>query len=264
MEAPLLVNMDQVLQEFLWIVNDPLAVPSFHAQPARSLPPEAKAAGADGGGQPAPPRIRLALPDGRQRRAAPGDRAPRGGLRRDAAPTRSSSPTAGWKPLYLALRSVAAAGRHHRAGSPTYFHLLQVIESLGIRALEIPSHPRDGISLEALEARHARGGAVKACVLLPNFPSPMGSLMPVERKRAGATRMAERRITLIEATSTASSASANSARRCSRASMPGRRHPLSAFTKTVAPATTHRLGGAGRHFLKTQALKFRTSVACRW
>ena len=41
MEAPSLVNMDQV-QEFLWIVNDPLAVPSFHAQPARSLLPEAK------------------------------------------------------------------------------------------------------------------------------------------------------------------------------------------------------------------------------
>ena len=31
MEAPSLVNMDQVLQEFLWIVNDPLAVPSFQA-----------------------------------------------------------------------------------------------------------------------------------------------------------------------------------------------------------------------------------------
>ena len=39
---------------------------------------------------------------------------------------------------------------------------------------------------------------MKACVLLPNFPNPMGSLMPVERKRALVQLMAERRITLIE------------------------------------------------------------------
>ena len=73
--SAVLVNMDQVLQEFLWIVNDPLAVPSFHAPAGALAAARGQAAGADGGGEPAPPRIRLAPPDGRQRRAAPGDRA---------------------------------------------------------------------------------------------------------------------------------------------------------------------------------------------
>ena len=169
----------------------------------------------------------------------------------------------GLEAVYLALRTVASAGDTIVLESPTYFHLLQVIESLGMRALEIPTHPRDGISLEALEFATREPGAVKACVLLPNFPNPMGSLMPVERKQALVQLARERGITLIESDI------------YGELHFGEQRPPVlksfdaeadiilcSAFTKTVAPG--YRIGwvAPGRHFLKTQALKFRTSVAC--
>ncbi len=263
MEAPSLVNMDQVLQEFLWIVNDPLAVPSFHAQPARSLLPEAKLQHLLAG-------VNRRHPEYASRCQMEGSAALRQEIARRAVgsgvqlrPEEIVITNGGLEAVYLALRSVAGAGDTIVLESPTYFHLLQVIESLGMRALEIPTHPRDGISLEALEFATRTPGAVKACVLLPNFPNPMGSLMPVERKRELVKLTAERGITLIESDI------------YGELYFGEQRPPVlksfdaeadvilcSAFTKTVAPG--YRIGwvAPGRHFLKTQALKFRTSVAC--
>ena len=263
MEAPSLVNMDQVLQEFLWIVNDPLAVPSFHAQPARELLPEAKLQHLLAG-------VNRRHPEYASRCQMEGSAALRQEIARRAVasgvplrPDEIVITNGGLEAVYLALRSVASAGDTIVLESPTYFHLLQVIESLGMRALEIPTHPRDGISLEALEFATRERGAVKACVLLPNFPNPMGSLMPVERKRELVTLMGERGITLIESDI------------YGELHFGEQRPPVlksfdaeadvilcSAFTKTVAPG--YRIGwvAPGRQFLKTQALKFRTSVAC--
>ena len=263
LEGPSLVNMDQVLQEFLWIVNDPLAVPSFHPQPARSLLPEAKLQALMAG-------VNRRHPEYASRCQMDGSAALRQQIARRAVssgvqlrPDEIVITNGGLEAVYLALRTVAAAGDTIVLESPTYFHLLQVIESLGMRALEIPSHPRDGISLEALELATREPGAVKACVLLPNFPNPMGSLVPVERKRALVQLAVERGITLIESDI------------YGELYFGEQRPPVlksfaadadvmlcSAFTKTVAPG--YRIGwvAPGRHFLRTQALKFRTSVAC--
>jgi DNA-binding transcriptional MocR family regulator len=51
----------------------------------------------------------------------------------------------------LCLRAVAKPGDVVALESPTYFGLLQIIESLGMKALEVPTHPRSGISLDALD-----------------------------------------------------------------------------------------------------------------
>ena len=132
-----------------------------------------------------------------------------------------------------------------------------------MKALEIPSHPRDGISLEALDFATQTPGAVKACVLLPNFPNPVGSLMPVEHKRRLVALAAERGITLIES-DIYGELYFGEQRPPVLKSFDERNDVIlcSAFTKTVAPG--YRIGwvAPGRHFLKTQALKFRISVAC--
>src|SRR5437868_3411779 len=52
--------------------------------------------------------------------------------------------------LNLAVRAVARAGDVIAIESPTYFAVLQVIESLGMKAIEIPTHPRSGMDLDAL------------------------------------------------------------------------------------------------------------------
>ena len=85
--------------------------------------------------------------------------------------------------IYLSLKSVTQPGDVVAIESPTYYGLLQAIDSLGLKALEIPTHPRDGISLEALELALEQW-PVKACVVVPNFSNPLGALLSDERKLA--------------------------------------------------------------------------------
>ena len=100
--------------------------------------------------------------------------------------------------LNLALRAVAGAGDTIALESPTYFTLLQLIESLGMKALEIPTHPRAGISLEALELATRMPGQVKAVMLIPNFSNPLGSLMPDDKKEMLVRMLEDCSIPLIE------------------------------------------------------------------
>ncbi len=84
--------------------------------------------------------------------------------------------------LTLALRTVAKAGDIIAIESPSFYGLLQVIESLGMRALEIPTDPQDGLSLRALELAIEQW-PVKACVLIPHFSNPLGCVLSDQKKR---------------------------------------------------------------------------------
>ena len=55
--------------------------------------------------------------------------------------------------INLCLRAVTKPGDLVALESPTYYGFLQILQTLGLRALEIPTHPRTGISLEALSSR---------------------------------------------------------------------------------------------------------------
>lgn len=85
--------------------------------------------------------------------------------------------------INLALRAVARPGDLVAVESPTYFGLLQVIESLGLRTLEIPTSPSRGISVEALELAFRGQERVAAVVVIPNFQNPLGCVMPDEEKQ---------------------------------------------------------------------------------
>jgi DNA-binding transcriptional MocR family regulator len=81
--------------------------------------------------------------------------------------------------------------------SPAYYGALQLIESLGMRALEVPANPGTGIDLGLLEAA-LRQPRVKACLLVTSFSNPLGALMPDEAKRELVRMLARREIPLIE------------------------------------------------------------------
>lgn len=100
--------------------------------------------------------------------------------------------------LTLALRALVRPGDTVAIESPTYFSVLQILESLGARVLELPTNPRTGISVEALELATRRPGAVRALVLTPNFSNPLGSLMPDLAKRQVVSLMADRGIPIVE------------------------------------------------------------------
>ena len=99
--------------------------------------------------------------------------------------------------LTLALRAVTRPGDTVAIESPTFYGLLQVIDSLGLKALEIPTHPRDGISLEALQLALEQW-PVAACVVVPNSSNPLGFCMPETRKQQLVDLLAKHRIPLIE------------------------------------------------------------------
>jgi DNA-binding transcriptional MocR family regulator len=103
----------------------------------------------------------------------------------------------GQEALHLCLRAVAKPGDTIAIESPTYFGILQVIESLGMKALEIPTHPREGVSLEAL-AYALEQQPVQACLFVLNYNNPLGSCMPDEHKRRLVEMLAAKDIPLIE------------------------------------------------------------------
>jgi DNA-binding transcriptional MocR family regulator len=84
--------------------------------------------------------------------------------------------------INLCLQAVAKPGDAIAVESPTYYALLNAIECMGMRAVEIETNPETGISLEALE-RAITTESIAACIVMPNFQNPMGYQMSNERKR---------------------------------------------------------------------------------
>jgi DNA-binding transcriptional MocR family regulator len=103
----------------------------------------------------------------------------------------------GQEAMHIALRAVCRPGDLVAIESPTYFGILQAIETLGLRAVEIPTHPRTGMDLGALATALDRN-PIKACLVIPSFSNPLGSVMPVEAKQALVALCAKRDLPLIE------------------------------------------------------------------
>jgi len=99
--------------------------------------------------------------------------------------------------LYISLRSTCRRGDTVLIQSPTYYCFLQLLETLGLRAIEIPSDPESGVS--PADLAHALSTFdIAACVLAPNYNNPDSSLTPDQAKREIVTLLAERDIPLIE------------------------------------------------------------------
>ncbi|MDD2545028.1 MAG: PLP-dependent aminotransferase family protein [Burkholderiaceae bacterium] len=84
--------------------------------------------------------------------------------------------------LHLALRAVAHPGDTVAVESPAFYGLLQILESLGLRALEVPTHARTGLSVEALELALSAYERIRAVVVVPHLQNPLGSVMPDAHK----------------------------------------------------------------------------------
>ena len=84
--------------------------------------------------------------------------------------------------LSIALQCVAKAGDVIAVESPTYFGILELVESLGMMVLEIPLCPDNGVWLEDLEHGLNRHD-VKACIFSSSISNPLGSFMSEDRCR---------------------------------------------------------------------------------
>jgi len=100
--------------------------------------------------------------------------------------------------LNIALRAVTQPGDIVAVESPTFYGLLQILESLGLRALEIPTSPLSGISIEACELALRTENGIKALVVVPCLQNPLGSIMPDSHKERLVALCASHQVALIE------------------------------------------------------------------
>jgi len=99
--------------------------------------------------------------------------------------------------LALSLGVLCKPGDAVLVESPTYFGILQLLEHLRLKVVEVPNHPELGIDPDALEYA-VSGTKVAAAVLQSSFNNPTGAETPDAAKRRILDILASRRIPLIE------------------------------------------------------------------
>ncbi len=99
--------------------------------------------------------------------------------------------------IVLCLRAVTQPGDIVALESPTHFSFLEVLQSLQLRALEIPTHPRHGISLDALQLA-LDTQPVKALLVTPTLSNPLGCSMPQAERRRLAKMASEHGLAVVE------------------------------------------------------------------
>ena len=163
--------------------------------------------------------------------------------------------------ISLALQAVCKPGDTLAVESPTYYNLLLLIQQLGLRALEIPATPGEGLCLETL--RYALDQTpVSAVLTIGNFNNPLGSLMPEGRKRELAELLEERDIPLIEDDIYGDLSFADERPGIAKAwDRTGNILLCSSFSKTLAPG--YRVGwiAPGRYRDKVEQLKMTFNIA---
>ena len=113
------------------------------------------------------------------------------------APDRIVTTNGTTEAIYLSLRAVTQPGDTVAIESPTYFGFLEALESLHLRALELPTHPREGLSLSHLE-KALQQQKIAACLVVSNFSNPLGSCMSDRHKKQLVELLAQYDIPLIE------------------------------------------------------------------
>ena len=163
--------------------------------------------------------------------------------------------------LNLCLSAVARPGDAVVVESPTFYVALQALQRLGLHAIEVPTHVREGIDLGRLE-QVIELYRPKACWLMTTFQNPLGSLMPEAKKRDLVALLARHDLPLIEDDVYSELYEGNAAPLPAKAyDRRGLVLHCSSFSKCLAPG--YRVGWAapGRWAREVERLKVMTSLS---
>jgi DNA-binding transcriptional MocR family regulator len=161
----------------------------------------------------------------------------------------------------LSLRAVARPGDTIAVESPTYFGILGNADALGMKVVEIPTHPQKGMDLDQL-ARAIRKHRIKACVVMPNCHNPLGFVLPDDYKRALVDLASRSHVALIEDDVYGDLAFEGPRPRTAKSfDRTGTVLLCSSFSKVLSPG--YRVGwlAPGRYRAEVQRLKLVTTVA---
>jgi len=101
----------------------------------------------------------------------------------------------GMNALSFCMMALGKPGDTIAVESPVYPGILQLAVSLGLKVLELPTHPGTGIEIDALRKSLPQ---INFCLLVSNFNTPLGSCMPDENKKEVVDLLAKHEIPLIE------------------------------------------------------------------
>jgi DNA-binding transcriptional MocR family regulator len=99
--------------------------------------------------------------------------------------------------LNLSLQTVARSGDTIAIESPTFYGCLQAVERLGLNVVEIPTHPEEGLDLDALSQAMSKH-SIRACWCMTTLQHPTGATIPHDKKRELVRMLSSRGIPLIE------------------------------------------------------------------
>ncbi|WPB55690.1 PLP-dependent aminotransferase family protein [Xylophilus sp. GOD-11R] len=157
----------------------------------------------------------------------------------------------------LALAAVAEPGDIIAVESPTFFGLLQGIETQGLRTLEIPTSPHTGISLEALELAVQNQPRLRAVIVVPHLQMPMGCVMPDSHKQRLVDFCNDNKLALIEDDIYRDLVEAvHPVRPIKSWDTQGQVIYCASFNKTFAPGLRQGWMNAGRWHTRVQMLKY--------
>jgi DNA-binding transcriptional MocR family regulator len=161
----------------------------------------------------------------------------------------------------LSLRAAARPGDVVAVESPTYFGIIGSAASLGMKVIEIPTHPQVGMDLDELE-RAIRKHRVKACVTMTNCHNPLGFVLDDKYKRALVELTARFNVAVIEDDVYGDLAFSGPRPRTAKSfDRKGLVLLCSSFSKILPPG--YRVGWivAGRYRAEVERLKLLTTLA---
>ncbi len=162
--------------------------------------------------------------------------------------------------LSSSLRAVTKHGDTVIVDSPSFYGSLQVIEANGLKALEIPTDPQTGVSLEAMELALEQW-PVKACLLTPTFNNPLGYAMPEDRKQKLLELLKRFDVPLIEDDIYGDLAYNTPRPRTVKSyDTDGRVILCSSFSKTLAPGLRVGWVAPGRYLQQVMHMKYVSSM----
>lgn len=99
--------------------------------------------------------------------------------------------------LNLCLFALTRPGDSVVIESPAFYGSLQALERLGLKAVEVSTHPREGIDLAALE-QAIQMHRPRACWLMSSFQNPLGASMNEAKKRELVAILNRHQLPMIE------------------------------------------------------------------
>jgi DNA-binding transcriptional MocR family regulator len=162
--------------------------------------------------------------------------------------------------LSLALRVTCRAGDTVLIESPQYFGILQALQQLQLKVVEVPTHPIQGISLHQIEDS-LRKFRISAAIFIPNFSNPMGILMSDEKKAALVELLSCHGVPIIEDDVYAELAFQGTRPKPLKAyDRGGGVLTCSSFSKTVSPGLRIGWLATGRYQKQIQSLQLAASM----